>query len=60
MKLFPRLSVGATCVEVGRMISVHAKLTAMTAATASVGECLRALNNNNANNNTRIHGWAGV
>ncbi|MDR3446757.1 MULTISPECIES: hypothetical protein [unclassified Dyella] len=42
------------------MSSLCAKLVAMTAASASAGECLRALNNNNANNNTRINGWAGV
>lgn len=42
------------------MISLHAQLVAMTAASASANECVRALNNNNANNNTRNHGWAGV
>nr|WP_255558056.1 hypothetical protein [Dyella sp. ASV24] len=42
------------------MSSLCAKLVAMTAAYASAAECLRALNNNNANNNTRINGWAGV
>lgn len=42
------------------MSSIHAIFIAMTAASASAGEHVRALNNNNANNNTRIHGWAGV
>lgn len=60
MKLYWRLSADARCVLVGGMSSLHAKLVAMTAASASAGECMRALNNNNANNNTRIHGWAGV
>ena len=55
-----RLSAGATCDEVGDMISLDTQLVAMTAAAASANECVRALNNNNANNNTRNHGWAGV
>ncbi len=42
------------------MSSIQAQLVAMTVASASAAACLRALNNNNANNNTRIHGWAGV
>ncbi|WP_019466771.1 hypothetical protein [Dyella japonica] len=42
------------------MSSIHATLFAMTAASASAAVCLRALNNNNANNNTRMNGWAGV
>lgn len=42
------------------MLSIHANLVAMTAASASATEHARALNNNNANNNTRNHGWAGV
>ena len=42
------------------MLSIHAQLVAMTAASASAYESLRALNNNNANTNTRNHGWAGV
>jgi hypothetical protein len=42
------------------MYSIHAQLRAMTAASASAAGCLRALNNNNANNNTRMNGWAGV
>jgi len=54
------LSAGAACVEVGFMSSIHARFLAMTVASAMVGGCVRALNNNNANNHTRIHGWAGV
>ncbi|WP_426269010.1 hypothetical protein ACN9MB_12150 [Dyella kyungheensis] len=42
------------------MLSIHAQLVAMTAASASAHEPLRALNNNNANTNTRSNGWAGV
>jgi hypothetical protein len=42
------------------MSSLYAHILAMTAAAATAGECVRALNNNNANNNTRIHGRAGV
>jgi hypothetical protein len=42
------------------MSSLCTRIVAMTAAAAAAGECVRALNNNNANNNTRIHGWAGV
>ena len=61
MKLFAScLSAGAACVEVGSMSSIHARFLAMTVASAMAGECVRALNNNNVNNRTRIHGWAGV
>jgi len=42
------------------MLSIHAQLVAMTAASASAYESLRTLNNNNANTNTRSNGWAGV
>ncbi|WP_255412551.1 hypothetical protein [Dyella sp. C11] len=42
------------------MSRIHATLVAMTAASGAAGDCMRALNNNNANNNTRNHGWAGV
>ncbi|WP_255557157.1 hypothetical protein [Dyella sp. ASV21] len=42
------------------MTSFSARLAAMTVASAMAGECVRALNNNNANNNTRDHGWASV
>lgn len=42
------------------MSSIYAQRHAMTVASASAAGCLRALNNNNANNNTRINGWAGV
>ncbi|WP_272946569.1 hypothetical protein [Dyella jiangningensis] len=42
------------------MTSIHARTIAMIAASAVANEHLRALNNNNANNNTRIDGWAGV
>jgi hypothetical protein len=42
------------------MTSIHARMLAMAAASAVANEQLRALNNNNANNNTRIDGWAGV
>ncbi|WP_255560025.1 hypothetical protein [Dyella sp. EPa41] len=42
------------------MSSVHARMIAMAAASALANEQLRALNNRNANNNTRIDGWAGV
>jgi hypothetical protein len=59
MKLFVRcLSAAAACVEVGHMSFLCARFVAMTAAvTATANAC--ALNNN-ANNNTRINGWAGV
>lgn len=42
------------------MLSIHAKLVAMTVASATAHGQLRALNNNNANTNTRSNGWAGV
>jgi hypothetical protein len=42
------------------MTFIHARMLAMAAASAVANEQLRALNNNNANNNTRIDGWAGV
>jgi len=42
------------------MSSNHAQLHAMNVASATAAGRVRALNNNNANNNTRIHGWAGV
>jgi len=61
MKLSAKcLPAVAACGEVGSMSSIHARLHAMTAASAAAGECVRALNNNNANNNSRIDGWAGV
>lgn len=41
------------------MSSLDASFHAMTADPATAGR-LRALNNNNANTNTRNHGWAGV
>jgi hypothetical protein len=58
MKLFQRLSVAATCDEVGSMFSLRANVIALAAAYAAVQA--RALNNNNANTNTRMNGWAGV
>lgn len=42
------------------MSSHHARFAAITAALHAAGEASRALNNPNANNNTRIDGWAGV
>jgi len=42
------------------MTFLHARIVAMTAASAVANEHVRALNNNNANNNTRHDGWAGV
>ncbi|WP_267897391.1 hypothetical protein [Dyella solisilvae] len=42
------------------MSSIHARLVTMIAAVATANDRARALNNNNANNNTRIDGWAGV
>ena len=42
------------------MMLLHARLVAMVAASAVANEQLRALNNHNANNNTRNDGWAGV
>jgi len=42
------------------MSCIRANLAAVVDASASPTCCLRALNNNNANNNTRNHGWAGV
>lgn len=42
------------------MSSLHARFVSMTAALRAAGEASRTLNNRNANNNTRIDGWAGV
>lgn len=42
------------------MTFLHARTVAMVAASAVANEHMRALNNNNANNNTRNDGWAGV
>ncbi|WP_430390094.1 hypothetical protein [Dyella sp. 20L07] len=42
------------------MFTIHARFVAMIVASATACERVRALNNNNANNNTRIDGWAGV
>jgi hypothetical protein len=50
----------AACGEVVAMTLLHARIVAMTAASAVANEHVRALNNNNANNNTRNDGWAGV
>lgn len=60
MKLSQYLSANPACVEVDAMSRLCARFVAITAAAAATGECVRTLNNNNANNNTRIHGWAGV
>lgn len=42
------------------MSSIHATRLAIHTALSVVDASVRALNNNNANNNTRNHGWAGV
>ncbi|HET6552749.1 MAG TPA: hypothetical protein VFG49_04355 [Dyella sp.] len=42
------------------MSSLSARFAAMTIASAMAGERALTLNNNNANNNTRTNGWAGV
>lgn len=61
MKLFAGcLSATTACVEVGAMSCHRARFVSMldTAAAAAVTQACAL--NNNANNNTRIDGWAGV
>ncbi|WP_243048617.1 hypothetical protein [Dyella sp. RRB7] len=62
MKRFTRrLPVTGPCGELGAMSCIRAPFVSMvaTAASATAGGHACALNNN-ANNNTRIDGWAGV
>ena len=54
------LPASAACAELSDMSSIHARLISMIAAVTTANDRVRALNNNNANNNTRIDGWAGV
>jgi hypothetical protein len=62
MKLFAGcLSGAAACVEVDAMPCIRARFVSMTATAASATARTHACAlNNNANNNTRIDGWAGV
>jgi hypothetical protein len=56
-----RLPVTWPCGELGAMSCIRARFVSMPAiaASAAAGGHAPALNNN-ANNNTRIDGWAGV
>ncbi len=60
-RLMKRLPATWPCGELGRMYCIRARFVSMmaTAASAAASDHARALNNN-ANNNTRIDGWAGV
>ncbi|WP_266182289.1 hypothetical protein [Dyella humicola] len=62
MKLFAGcLSAAGACVEVHAMSCIRAHFVSMTATAASATARTHACAlNNNANNNTRIDGWAGV
>jgi hypothetical protein len=62
MKLFAGcLSATTACVEVGVMSCIRACFVSMMATAASATASAQACAlNNNANNNTRIDGWAGV
>jgi hypothetical protein len=62
MKLFVGcLPAASACVEVDPMSRTCARFVSMVTITASAvaNDHARALNNN-GNNNSRVHGWAGV
>jgi hypothetical protein len=56
-----RLPVAWPCGELGSMSCIRARFVSMmaTVASSTASDHVCALNNN-ANNNTRIDGWAGV